>query len=108
MTKQDAVRAAKSIGAPRRGLSRIEAAIYIGIGLTKFDEMVADGRMPNPKRIDARKVWDIRALDPAFDDLPGGDDEADNSWDDAYNDPPATRAAAAEVQQVLYRRYAPG
>ena len=28
---------------PRRGLSRDEAAMYIGISAAKFDEMVADG-----------------------------------------------------------------
>ena len=36
----------------------------------KFDEMVEDGRMPKAKRIDARKVWDRRALDLAFDTPP--------------------------------------
>ncbi len=30
---------------PRRGLRRDEAALYIGVGATKFDEMVADGRI---------------------------------------------------------------
>lgn len=35
---------------PRRGLSREEAAMYVGVGSTKFDEMVNDGRMPKPKR----------------------------------------------------------
>ena len=43
----------------RRGLSRVEAAIYIGIGVTKFDALVAIGVMPKPKRIDHRRVWDI-------------------------------------------------
>ena len=55
---------------PRRGLSRDEAAIYVGVGTTKFDEMIADGRMPAPRRIDGRRVWDIRELDIAFDALP--------------------------------------
>ena len=41
-----------------RGLSRGQAAEYIGVGVTKFDEMVDDGRMPRPKRIDGRLVWD--------------------------------------------------
>jgi integrase len=36
-----------------------------------FDEMVKDGRMPAPKRINSRIVWDRRQLDRAFDDLPG-------------------------------------
>lgn len=64
---------------PRRGLSRDEAAMYVGIGTTKFDEMVEDGRMPKPRLIDTRKVWDIRALDLAFDDLPGED--KGSAWD---------------------------
>ena len=57
---------------PRRGLSRDEAAMYIGISASKFDELVRDGRMPGPKRIDGRKIWDVRDLDVAFDALPGG------------------------------------
>jgi predicted DNA-binding transcriptional regulator AlpA len=62
---------------PRRGLSRDEAAMYIGISAAKFDEMVSDGRMPAPIKIDARKVWDVRSLDLAFDDL----SNKTNSWD---------------------------
>jgi predicted DNA-binding transcriptional regulator AlpA len=65
---------------PRRGLSRAEAAMYIGISAAKFDEMVADGRMPAPLRIDARKVRDIRSLDLAFDALPR-ENPTPNSWD---------------------------
>ena len=66
----------------RRGLSRVEAADYIGVGASKFDAMVADGRMPQPKRIDARTVWDVRALDRFFDLLPGGDDSDHNPWNE--------------------------
>lgn len=55
---------------PPRGLSREEAAWYIGVGVTLFDEMVADRRMPRPKRINSRIVWDRLALDAAFNDLP--------------------------------------
>jgi predicted DNA-binding transcriptional regulator AlpA len=80
MTKTGSVKAVRASGAPRRGLSRVEAAIYVGIGVTKFDEMVVDGRMPQPRRIDGRKVWDIRAIDLAFDELP--EEEGTNSWDD--------------------------
>ena len=39
--------------------------------------MVADGGMPKPRRIDARRVWDIRAIDDAFDELPGGEAEGE-------------------------------
>jgi predicted DNA-binding transcriptional regulator AlpA len=73
---------------PRRGLSRIEAAMYVGISPSKFDELVVDGRMPQPRRIDGRKVWDVRAIDLAFDELPCDDsanvapDRAgENEWD---------------------------
>ena len=62
-----------------RGLSRGKAADYIGVGVTKFDEMVADGRMPQPKPIDGRLIWDRWALDEAFSALP--DREKDNPWD---------------------------
>ena len=64
-----------------RGLSRVQAAEYIGVGVTKFDERVDDGRMPKPKRIDGRNVWDRMRLDEAFAAL---DDAAGpkNEWDD--------------------------
>jgi predicted DNA-binding transcriptional regulator AlpA len=55
---------------PPRGLSREDAARYVGVGTTKFDEMVTDRRMPKPKQIDGRIVWDRVALDAHFTDLP--------------------------------------
>lgn len=66
---------------PPRGLCREAAARYIGVGTSKFDELVNDGRMPPPKQIDGRKVWDVRALDAAFDTLPGGSSDSINLWD---------------------------
>ena len=59
MTRSTALSAIRPI--PRRGLSRVEAAMYIGISASKFDELVRDGRLPGPKRIDGRKVWDVLA-----------------------------------------------
>jgi predicted DNA-binding transcriptional regulator AlpA len=67
--------------APRRGLHRTEAAVYVGVSPSKFDELVGDGRMPKPKRIDGRTVWDVRTLDIAFDALP--DEQSRNPWDAA-------------------------
>lgn len=55
---------------PRRGLRREEAAAYMGFSARKFDELIADGRMPKPKRIDGIVVWDIHQLDISFDALP--------------------------------------
>lgn len=66
----------------RRGLSRVEAAEYIGVSASKFDSMVGDGRMPKAKKIDGRRVWDVRALDRFFDALPGGDESDHNAWDE--------------------------
>lgn len=60
---------------PPRGLSRDEAARYVGVGVTKFDQMVADRRMPKPKKIDSRVIWDRLKLEAAFADLPGDDDD---------------------------------
>ena len=59
-----------SIAYPPRGLSRLEAARYVGIGTTLFDAMVADGRMPKPRIINSRTVWDRLQLDDAFNELP--------------------------------------
>jgi predicted DNA-binding transcriptional regulator AlpA len=66
-----------------RGLNREQAAIYVGVGVTKFDEMVADGRMPQPKEIDRRRVWDRNELDAHFDNLghSGGQSPEANPFD---------------------------
>jgi predicted DNA-binding transcriptional regulator AlpA len=55
-----------------RGLRRTLAAEYIGVSLPLFDTMVRDGRMPKPKRVDNRTIWDKVAVDRAFDLLDGG------------------------------------
>ncbi len=65
----------------RRGLSRYQAAEYVGIGTSKFDLMVRDGRMLLPKRIDDRCVWDRRHIDRAFELLEGATVMEDNPWD---------------------------
>jgi predicted DNA-binding transcriptional regulator AlpA len=69
---------------PRRGLSRVEASTYLGVSPSKFDELVKDGRMPRPRLIDSRKVWDVYELDMAFDELPRQDSSSitGSSWDD--------------------------
>jgi hypothetical protein len=64
-----------------RGLSHDEAAAYIGVGVTKFNAMVADTRMPKPKMIDGRRVWDRLKLDSYFAALPDTDGAADSYGD---------------------------
>ena len=63
---------------PRRGLSRERAAAWVGVSPAKFDEMVKDGRMPGPKAIDGRVVWDRYRLDEAFEALPDRDQASNN------------------------------
>jgi hypothetical protein len=70
---------------PPRGLSRVESAQYIGVSPSLFDEMVRDGRMPSPKPINARKVWDRLKLDQAFEALPDTEGAAENPWDEVTN-----------------------
>jgi predicted DNA-binding transcriptional regulator AlpA len=72
-----------------RGLSRPEAAAYIGVGVCKFDRLVEAGQMPRAKDLGGRKVWDRHALDIAFAALPDeagapspGEAAADR-WDSA-------------------------
>ena len=72
-------RAPKFMPEPR-GLKREVAALYVGVGATKFDEMVVDGRMPKPKRVDGRNIWDRFGLDLAFDELPTETEV--NPWDE--------------------------
>jgi len=43
--------------------------------------MVKDGRMPPPKKVGKRTIWDRRQLDASFEDLPDRNDESD--WDQA-------------------------
>jgi hypothetical protein len=45
------------------------AAAYLGIGVTKFREMVAAGLLPQAVDLDGSPRWDRIGLDQAFDDL---------------------------------------
>jgi predicted DNA-binding transcriptional regulator AlpA len=68
---------------PRRGLSRQESAMYLGISAVKFDELVRDGIMPSPKRVGSRRLWDVRQIDVAFDALPTENNASQGTtWDD--------------------------
>jgi len=63
---------------PPRGLSRVQASAYVGVSPTLFDELVKDGRMPSPVRINSRVLWDRLQLDEAFAALPH--DSAPEAW----------------------------
>ena len=68
-----------------RGLRREDAARYVGVSPSKFDEWVKDGRMPQPFRVTDRVViWDVRDLDQSFEELKSGTAPAPaaGGWDD--------------------------
>ncbi|WP_349643850.1 hypothetical protein [Bradyrhizobium genomosp. III] len=54
--------------------------MYLGISPSKFDELRKDGRVGAARLIDGRKVWDIHALDQAFDALPYEGHDTDEDW----------------------------
>jgi predicted DNA-binding transcriptional regulator AlpA len=68
-----------------RGLSRIEAAHYVGVSPVSFDAMVEAGTMPKPRRAlpTIRKVWDRIEPDEAISALPhDGDGNGLDTWHD--------------------------
>jgi predicted DNA-binding transcriptional regulator AlpA len=65
------------------GLAEVEAAAAIGISASKFRTLVNDKRMPSPRRLDGRNIWDVDELRAAFKNLPhAGEDEKADSWAD--------------------------
>lgn len=63
-----------------RGMRRDDAAAYLGISTSKFDDWVARHLMPAPKRQDGVVVWDRYRLDQAFESLPDETSEPGDSW----------------------------
>jgi predicted DNA-binding transcriptional regulator AlpA len=73
------MRSRREISEPRRGLTRAEAARFVGFSPKLFDQMVEDGRMPRPVKQDGEEIFDLIQLDLAFDRISGGASEA-TSW----------------------------
>lgn len=70
----------------RIGLSRVQSAEYVGVSPVLFDTLVQDGRMPPPKQVNSRLIWDRLELERYFRDLPnraisGQVDQSDSEWD---------------------------
>jgi hypothetical protein len=61
----------------RRGLDENEAAVYLLRSPSFFRKLVTEGRMPRPRLVGERRIWDVEELDLAFKALPreGGDGE---------------------------------
>jgi excisionase family DNA binding protein len=49
------------------GLSAAEAAEIIGVGRTAFYQLNSSGRLPLPRRLGRRVLWDRRELEAWFD-----------------------------------------
>jgi len=65
------------------GLGETEAATAIGVSASKFRLLVKEARMPRPRRIDGRAVWDVDELRAAFKSLPHeGESEGSDTWAD--------------------------
>jgi predicted DNA-binding transcriptional regulator AlpA len=53
-------------------LRRDEAAASLAVSTTKFDEWVADGRMPRGHKIDGVVLWDTQEIREAWERLRDG------------------------------------
>lgn len=53
----------------RRGLTRSEAAAYVGVSASRFSQLIKAGTMP--AAIPGTHRWDRRALDARLDKLSG-------------------------------------
>lgn len=63
-----------------RGLSRVQAAAYVGVSPTTFDRGVKDRKFPKPFRVYGRVLWDLRKLDAAISAM-DTEDAASDPWD---------------------------
>jgi excisionase family DNA binding protein len=52
-----------------RGLSRVQAAAYVGISASTFDKLVRQQSMPKPARCGRRLLWDKCQIDRWLDAL---------------------------------------
>jgi len=67
------------------GLSRDEAARFIGVSAGTFDKLVDSGDMPGPRSVLGRVIWHAGEVERAFLRLPVAngaldDDHADAAW----------------------------
>lgn len=63
----------------RRGFGAEDAATYLSLSPSYFRQLVGESKMPRPRIIGSRRVWDIDDLDAMFKALPregGGEDES--------------------------------
>lgn len=59
-----------SFSYPPRFMGRSEAARYMGVGVTLFDELMAEGVFPSPCHAKSKQIWDRVDLDRAAAAMP--------------------------------------
>lgn len=65
------------------GLGAIEAAASLGISETFFRQLVDERRMPQPRTLNGRRIWDVDELRTAFKALPHAEDAPEiDTWAD--------------------------
>jgi hypothetical protein len=64
----------------RRGLSRVEAAAYIGVSPSKLDELRKANRIAPPKLLDGRLIFTVERLDEFLDSLPDENQASNDEW----------------------------
>ena len=80
----------------RIGLSRFEAAQYIGVSVGTFNLLVKQGIMPMPRKIGSRLIWSRYEIEEAFEKLKSADQKSEASKKfsiggvDIANDTPAS------------------
>jgi hypothetical protein len=66
---------------PPRWMRRVEAARWVGMSPSKFDQLIKEGRLPPPKMIDGVLLWDHYRLDAAVELFPDkGAATDDEEW----------------------------
>ena len=70
MTKAQALEWLTKYGAAARGYPQEPAAAYMGLGVKRFRDDVAAGRLPQPQTHGKRLIWDKIALDRYMDMRP--------------------------------------
>ncbi len=67
----DAAASSRLLSLPPYGLTRPQAAEFVGLKLAKFDNEVKLGNLPRPVRFGRSTVWTTKALQEALDEMSG-------------------------------------
>ncbi|MDQ0996936.1 putative DNA-binding transcriptional regulator AlpA [Phyllobacterium ifriqiyense] len=62
---------------PPFGVSRVKAAALIDISESHFDKLVMAGKMPQPRMVQGRLIWDVMEVAEAFRALPHREGDLD-------------------------------